>query len=60
MTVYVYGQNSAKSNRMCDVCNKWLDNTTYSTKLAHYFVYATYKTLQLDSPTSQNSMEKKN
>jgi len=57
-TVYVYGQNSANSNQVCDVCN-WLNDTTYSTKLAHYFVYATYKTLQLGSPTSQNPTERK-
>ena len=56
--INVYGQNSAKSNRMCDVCYNWLKKSTYSTKLAHYFVYATYETLQLESPTSQNPTER--
>jgi hypothetical protein len=45
---------------VCVMCaTNWLNNTTYSTKLAHYFVYATYKTLQLNSPTSQKPTERK-
>jgi hypothetical protein len=42
---------------MCVICYNGLNNTPYSTKLDHYFVHATYKTLQLYSPTSQNPTE---